>query len=135
MTVCGLLCRTRKTTKFGGYGSWSWIVWQLPDWKIVIAASAYETITVNLAEYNGMNTGVLAALDLGTDDLIIVGDSRLAIQQSLGVIACQKESLMAHGNWHNELTARLRSVKYLHVVREYNAAADSLAGQALEAIV
>ncbi|GMF22525.1 unnamed protein product [Phytophthora fragariaefolia] len=38
-------------------------------------------------------------------------------------------------NRHRELTARLRSVKYLHVVREYNAAADSLAGEALEAKV
>ncbi|GMF20219.1 unnamed protein product [Phytophthora fragariaefolia] len=35
-------------------------------------------------------------------------------------------------NRHKELTARLRSGKYLHVVREYNAAADSLAGEALE---
>ncbi|GMF39076.1 unnamed protein product [Phytophthora lilii] len=33
---------------------------------------------------------------------------------------------------HKEITARLRSVKYLHVVREYNAAADSLASEALE---
>ncbi|GMG18533.1 unnamed protein product [Phytophthora fragariaefolia] len=125
-----------KTTKFGGYGSCSWIVWRLPDWKIVIAASPYlETTTVNLAEYTGMNNDVLAALELGADNLIIVGDSRLAIQQSLGVIACREESLMTMLNRHRELTARLRSVKYLHVVRECNAAADSLAGEALEAKV
>ncbi|OWY91672.1 hypothetical protein PHMEG_00039650, partial [Phytophthora megakarya] len=49
-----------------------------------------------------------AALDIGATDLVIVGDSRLAIQQSLG------------------------SVKYLHVVREYNASADSLATEELE---
>ncbi|OWY97033.1 hypothetical protein PHMEG_00032529, partial [Phytophthora megakarya] len=35
-------------------------------------------------------------------------------------------------NHHRELVAKLKSVRYLHVVREYNAAADSLAGEALE---
>ncbi|OWY99479.1 hypothetical protein PHMEG_00029510 [Phytophthora megakarya] len=49
-----------KTEKNGGYGSCSWIVWNLPEWHIVIAASAYrEVTTVNMAEYNGMNNGVV----------------------------------------------------------------------------
>ncbi|KAG6614481.1 reverse transcriptase [Phytophthora cinnamomi] len=125
-----------KTEKYGGYGSCSWIVWSLPEWKIVIAANAYlEKTTVNIAEYTGMNNGVLATIEHGAEDLVVVGDSRLAIQQSLGVIACRKESPMAQLNHHKEITARLRSVKYLHVVREYNAAADSLATEALESKV
>ncbi|OWY91951.1 hypothetical protein PHMEG_00039234 [Phytophthora megakarya] len=61
-----------KTEKYGG----------------VTAASAFlESTTVNVAEYSGMNNGVTAALDHGVEELVIVGDSRLAIQQSLGVIA------------------------------------------------
>uniref|UniRef100_H3GYL0 Uncharacterized protein n=1 Tax=Phytophthora ramorum TaxID=164328 RepID=H3GYL0_PHYRM len=121
-----------KTETNGGYGSCSWILWKLPEWTVVTAASAYlETTTVNLAEYAGMNNGVSAALEHGAEDLVIVGDSRLAIQQSLGVMACRKESLMVQLNRHRELTTKLRSVKYLHVVREFNAAADSLAGEAL----
>uniref|UniRef100_H3H680 Integrase catalytic domain-containing protein n=1 Tax=Phytophthora ramorum TaxID=164328 RepID=H3H680_PHYRM len=120
-----------KTEKNGGYGSCSWILWKLPEWTVVTAASAYlETTTVNLAEYAGMNNGISAALEHGAEDLVIVGDSRLAIQQSLGVMACRKESLMVQQNRHRELTTKLRSVKYLHVVREFNAAADS-AGEAL----
>ncbi|KAI9994780.1 hypothetical protein PInf_011611 [Phytophthora infestans] len=83
-----------KTAKYGGYGSCSWILWRLPNWDIEIAASAYlSSTTVNIAEYTGMNNGVLAAIDRGITDLIIVGDSRLAIQQSMGVIACKKETL------------------------------------------
>ncbi|KAE9268092.1 hypothetical protein PF001_g29802 [Phytophthora fragariae] len=122
-----------KTEKHGGYGSCSWILWKLPEWTIVIAASAYlEATTVNLAEYAGMNNGVSAALGLAITDLVIVGDSRLAIQQSLGVIACRKETLMAQLNHHRELVAKLRSVKYLHAIREFNAAADSLASETLE---
>ncbi|KAE9012336.1 hypothetical protein PR002_g14828 [Phytophthora rubi] len=121
-----------KTEKHGGYGS-SWILWKLPEWTMVIAASAYlETTTVNIAEYAGMNNGVSAALGLAITDLVIVGDSRLAIQQSLGVIACRKETLMAQLNHHRELVAKLRSVKYLHAIREFNAAADSLASETLE---
>ncbi|OWZ12469.1 LOW QUALITY PROTEIN: hypothetical protein PHMEG_00014362 [Phytophthora megakarya] len=122
-----------KTEKNGGYGSCSWIVWKLPGWQIVIAASAYlEQTTVNMAEYSGMNHGVIAALEHGAENLVIVGDSRLAIQQSLGVIACRKDSLMTLLNRHREIVATLKSVRYLWC---YNAAADSLAGEALESKV
>ncbi|OWY96179.1 hypothetical protein PHMEG_00033619, partial [Phytophthora megakarya] len=54
---------------------------------------------------------------------------------SLGVISCRKESLVALLNRHRELTAKLKSVRYLHVVREYNTVVDSLAGEALESKV
>ncbi|KAG2888126.1 hypothetical protein PC116_g26907 [Phytophthora cactorum] len=30
-----------KTEKYGRYGSCSWILWSLPEWKIVIAANDY----------------------------------------------------------------------------------------------
>ncbi|OWZ08744.1 LOW QUALITY PROTEIN: reverse transcriptase [Phytophthora megakarya] len=94
---------------------------------IVIAASAYlKQTTVNIVEYSGMNHGVIAALEHGAEDLVIVGDSRLAIQQSLGVIACHKDSLITLLNRHRELVAKLKS---------YNAATDSLAGEALESKV
>ncbi|ETL44039.1 hypothetical protein L916_05580 [Phytophthora nicotianae] len=39
---------------------------------------------------------------------------------------------MALLNRHKKLTAKLRYTKYLHVVRECNAAADSLASESLE---
>ncbi|GMF30608.1 unnamed protein product [Phytophthora fragariaefolia] len=121
-----------KTPKHGGYGSCAWILWRLPDSKIEIAASAYlENTTVNQAEYMGMNEGLRAAQAYGATDLVVVGDSRLAIQQSLGVIACLKESLLSQPNIHRELVARFQSVRYLHVAREYNASADSLAGETL----
>ncbi|OWZ16048.1 hypothetical protein PHMEG_00010210, partial [Phytophthora megakarya] len=93
-----------KTEENGSYGSCSWIVWKLPEWQIVIAASAYlEQTTV--------------------------------IHQSLGVIACRKDSLMTLLNRHLEFVAKLKSVRYLHVVREYNAAADSLTGEPSESRV
>ncbi|POM72382.1 LOW QUALITY PROTEIN: Hypothetical protein PHPALM_10905 [Phytophthora palmivora] len=79
-----------KTEKHGGYGSCAWILWRLPEWIIVTAASAYlettpylEATTNQSAEYARMNDGVQAALEHTTEDLVIVGDSRFAIQQSL----------------------------------------------------
>ncbi|KAI9984221.1 hypothetical protein PInf_005521 [Phytophthora infestans] len=125
-----------KPEKYGGYGSCSWVLWGLPEWKIVIAANAYlSATTVNEAEYTGMISDVKAAIAHGVEDLVIVGDSKLAIQQSLGVIACRKETLLALLNIHKELAAKFRSVKYLHDLRENNAAADSLATEALESKV
>ncbi|GMF42806.1 unnamed protein product [Phytophthora lilii] len=80
-----------------------------------------------------MNNGVKAALDHGVTDLIIVGDSRLAIQQSMGVIACRKETLQVQLMRHKELTTKLNSVRYLHAVRA--SSADLLATEALESQV
>ncbi|GMF17545.1 unnamed protein product [Phytophthora lilii] len=125
-----------KTEKHGGHGSCSWILWRRPAWDIVIAASAHlSSTTVNIAENTGTNNGVKAALDHGVTNLIIVGDSRLAIEQSMGVIACQKETLQVQLMRHKELTTKLNSVRYLHAVRAYNASADSLATEALESQV
>ncbi|GMF39978.1 unnamed protein product [Phytophthora lilii] len=99
-----------KTEKHGGHGSCSWILWRLPTWDIVIAASAHlSSTTVNIAEYTGMNNGVKAALNHGVTNLIIVGDTRLAIQQSMGVIACRKETLQVQLMRHKELTTNLNS--------------------------
>ncbi|ETO82594.1 hypothetical protein F444_03282 [Phytophthora nicotianae P1976] len=120
-----------KTDQYGGHSSCSWLLWSLPEWKIVIAANAcLLSTTVNLAAYTGMNNGVKAALARGAEVLVIVGDSRLPTPQSLE--ARQKGSLVILLNTHKQLTAKLRSVKYIHVAKEYNAAADSLATEALE---
>ncbi|GMG16075.1 unnamed protein product [Phytophthora fragariaefolia] len=123
-----------KTPKHGGYGSCAWILWRLHDWKIEIAVRAYlESTTVNEAEYMGVNEGLRAAQAYDVTDVVVVGDSRLAIQQTLGVIACLKESLLTQLNIHRELVARFQSVRYLLVTREYNASAGSLVGETLAA--
>ncbi|GMF24270.1 unnamed protein product [Phytophthora fragariaefolia] len=107
---------------------------QLAGRKLHIAASAHlPSTTVNIAEYTGMNNGVIAALQRGVSDLISVGDSQLAIQQSMGVIACRKDALQVELARHKGFTKKLNSVRYLHVVRLYNSAADSMATEALEA--
>ena len=87
---------------------------------------------VNLSEYTGMNYAMQAALENKVPDLIIVGDSRLAIQQCMGVIACNEDSLHVMLARHNALVAEFNSVRSLHVIRCYNGAEDTLATEALK---
>ena len=79
-----------------------------------------------------MDWGFQAALAYVVTDLIIVGDSRLAIQQSMMVIACKNGSLHLQLAHHKKLVEKFSSVRFLHVMRCYNAAADTLATGALE---
>ncbi|EGZ07042.1 hypothetical protein PHYSODRAFT_372863, partial [Phytophthora sojae] len=103
-------------------GSCAWIVWRLPEWKLMIAANAYlADTTSHLAQSAGMTYGVLAALKLGADDLVVVSNSRLALLHSLGAA---DSGAMTQPSYHEEVTTRLRSVRYIHVAQECNAAAD-----------
>ena len=69
----------------------------------MIAASNYLSATTeNLAESTVMNYGTQTALDNNVPDFIIVSDSRLATQQSMGVIVCKKDSLQVMLARHNK---------------------------------
>ncbi|OWZ07070.1 reverse transcriptase, partial [Phytophthora megakarya] len=86
--------------------AFSAVVWKLPNWDVVRAASGYvEGLTVYEAEYRGMLLGIslLDALDVAR--LIICGGSNLEIRQMRGEMDCK---------------------------RDWNASADMLAGQALQ---
>uniref|UniRef100_A0AAV1VAZ8 Reverse transcriptase RNase H-like domain-containing protein n=1 Tax=Peronospora matthiolae TaxID=2874970 RepID=A0AAV1VAZ8_9STRA len=66
-------------------GSFSAVIWRLPEWTIVAAESRYALdLTVNEAEYNGflLRFELLADLDRGR--VIFCGDSNLVIRQMRG---------------------------------------------------
>ncbi|OWZ19786.1 hypothetical protein PHMEG_0005908 [Phytophthora megakarya] len=69
-----------------------------------------------MAEYSGMNKW-----DIGATDLVIVGDSRLAIHQSLAVTTCKKESLMTQLNPHECDTMRVNAFRVGTVTRAIRA--------------
>ena len=63
--------------------------------EIVIAASSQlSAAKVKITDYTRMNWRTKAALDHDMTDLIIVGDSKLSILQSIGVITCKRDSLL-----------------------------------------
>ncbi|OWY90166.1 hypothetical protein PHMEG_00041830 [Phytophthora megakarya] len=66
----------------------------LPSWEIVAATGHFlEKATVNEAEYSGLVKSMQLALDMRVQELVVVGDSRLAIQQLQGVIGCTQPHL------------------------------------------
>ncbi|GMF33270.1 unnamed protein product [Phytophthora fragariaefolia] len=114
-------------------GAYSTIIWRLPEWTIVSAASGYSLdLTVNEAQYRGL----LLCFDLlSTMDrrrIVICGDSNLVIRQIRGEIACKapglqwlrKKALDRLSSWPNH--------DFLHMKREWNQSADKSASAALQ---
>ncbi|CAI5701137.1 unnamed protein product [Peronospora effusa] len=77
-----------------GGGACSAIVWRLPAWTIVAAASRYlDKSTVNEAEYEGMLLGFDLLEPMERRRLIICGDYNLVIRQMRGEIECKASGL------------------------------------------
>ncbi|OWZ08794.1 reverse transcriptase [Phytophthora megakarya] len=92
--------------KRDGSGGAACILWSLPSWEIVAATGHFlEKATVNEAEYSGLVKGMQLALNAGIQELVVVGDSRL-LQEAEG------------------LQAKFKSLRLVHVKRDFNAAAD-----------
>ncbi|KAE8982055.1 hypothetical protein PR002_g23640 [Phytophthora rubi] len=114
-------------------GAFSAVVWSLPEWTVISAASKYKTdLTVTEAEYHGMLLcfDLLSELDRGR--LIVCGDSNLVFRQMRGEIECKAPSLKL---LRQKAMERLRSWPdhaFLHVKRDWNQSADRLAGAALQ---
>ncbi|KAE8986765.1 hypothetical protein PR001_g19397 [Phytophthora rubi] len=114
-------------------GAFSAVVWSLPEWTVISAASKYKTdLTVNEAEYHGMLLCFDLLSDLDRGRLIVCGDSNLVIRQMRGEIECKAPSLKL---LRQKSMERLRSWPdhaFLHVKRDWNQSADRLAGAALQ---
>ena len=114
-------------------GAYSAIIWKLPEWTIIAAASMFATdLTVNEAEYRGL----LLSLDLLADQakgrVIICGDSNLVIRQMRGEIDCKAPGLQL---LRHKATEKLRSWpthEFLHTRRDWNQSADRLASEVLQ---
>ncbi|KAJ8548835.1 hypothetical protein ON010_g10836 [Phytophthora cinnamomi] len=109
------------------------ILWKLPEWSVVRARSGYaEGLTVNEAEYHGL----LLCMDLlegeGPRRLVICGDSNLVIREVRGEIDCKAPGLTL---LRQKALDRLRIWPHhelVHVKRDWNSSADSLASAALQ---
>ncbi|OWZ11835.1 reverse transcriptase [Phytophthora megakarya] len=112
-----------------GGGAYSAILWKLPEWRVLKARSGYaEGLTVN--------EGLLLCLDLLEDldprRLVICGDSNLVIRQVRGEIDCKAPGLTL---LRQRALDRLRvrpDHELLHVKRDWNGSADSLASASLQ---
>jgi hypothetical protein len=88
--------------------------------------------SVNEAEYHGMLHGLRDVRDvLGVRDVVVAGDSRIAIQQCQGVIGCNTAHLQLLLNQYTAIRDTFTSIRLVHVKREFNAAADYLTDKVL----
>ncbi|POM66018.1 LOW QUALITY PROTEIN: Reverse transcriptase [Phytophthora palmivora] len=105
-------------------GAYSGIVWSLPEWTVISAASKYQLdITVNEAEYHGLLLCLDLLSDMDRGRLIICGDSNLVIRQMKGLTLLRQQALERLRSWPNH--------EFLHMKRDWNQSADSLASAAL----
>ncbi|GMF62956.1 unnamed protein product [Phytophthora fragariaefolia] len=119
----------KTSTRLGSCGC---IPWQLPGWNVIEARGYILTnVTVNDAEYSGLLNGLEMALERGIQDIVVVGDSRIAIQQAQGLINCNQPKLQRRLAAYEMLKDKFGSVKLVHVKREFNQAADYLTSKTL----
>ncbi|POM73629.1 Reverse transcriptase [Phytophthora palmivora] len=88
-------------------------------------------VSVNDAEYHGLLKGLILAIEQGIQDIVVVGDSRIAIQQAQGLINCNQPNLQRKLAEYEVLKTKFKSVRLVHVKREFNQAADDLTSKTL----
>lgn len=113
-------------------GSASFVVWQLPSWTPVYPAGlALTDVTVNKAEYCGLLSGLRHVLALGVTSVVVIGDSRLVIEQCQGTMWANKKNLEDLLGQYTALREKFQSTTLIYVRRDFNAAAYYLASKAL----
>lgn len=89
--------------------------------------------TNNQAEYTGIIIGLQKALDLGYDAVDVRLDSELAVKQLNGQYKVKHPEIAKRFLEVHNLRSQFRSVKFSHVFREQNVAADALVNEILDA--
>ncbi|OWY96315.1 hypothetical protein PHMEG_00033443 [Phytophthora megakarya] len=113
-------------------GSCGCILWQVHEWKVLDARGyILDGVTVNDAEYFGLLKGLAMALEKGIQDIVVVGDSRIVIQQVQGLINCNQPNLQWRLAECETLKKCFRTVRLVHMKREFNQAADYLTSKTL----
>ena len=114
-------------------GAYSAIIWKLPEWKIVTVAVEYaKDLTVNEAEYHGLLLGFDLLADQTRGRIIICGNSNLVIWQMRGEIDYKAPGLKLLRHKAMERLGSWPIYEFLHMKRDWNQSADSLASKALQ---
>jgi ribonuclease HI len=87
----------------------------------------------NVAEYTALILGLEKALELNIDHLYVEGDSKLIINQCLGLWRVNSSSLIPLNIKAKNLCKNFTSIELNHVLRHLNKRADQLANMAMDA--
>ncbi|OWY91281.1 reverse transcriptase, partial [Phytophthora megakarya] len=91
-----------------------------------------ESLTVNETEYNGLTLGLDMLEGLDRRRLVICGDSNLVIRQVRGEIDCKAPGLTLLKRKALDRLRKWNDHELVHVKRDWNGSADSLASAALQ---
>nr|XP_027067484.1 uncharacterized protein LOC113693104 [Coffea arabica] len=81
----------------------------------------------NVAEYQALILGLETAVDMKQLHLRVYGDSKLVVNQLLGVYDVKKPELIPYYKYARQLMGYLGNVTIEHIPRNFNQQADSLA--------
>ncbi|OWZ22321.1 hypothetical protein PHMEG_0002982 [Phytophthora megakarya] len=108
------------------------ILWKLPGWQVEKTEEhILEGVTVNDAEYHGLIRGLKLALMFDAKELVVVGGSRIIVQQAQGLINCNQSNLQRRLAEYEGLRKNVVSMKLIHVKCEFNQAAGYLTSKTL----
>lgn len=89
-------------------------------------------MTNNRAEYLALIAGLRKALEFAPGELEVCMDSELVVRQMNGRYKVRNADLKPLAQEAQELLRRLSKVRFRHVPRSENAAADALANRAMD---
>ncbi|XP_070040238.1 uncharacterized protein [Nicotiana tomentosiformis] len=80
-----------------------------------------------MAEYAACILGLMLAIDMNVQDLLVIGDSDLLVHQVLGEWATKNTKILPYLHYVQELIKRFTKRESKHVLRIQNAFVDALA--------
>ncbi|XP_070055614.1 uncharacterized protein [Nicotiana tomentosiformis] len=83
--------------------------------------------TNNMAEYEAYILGLRLAINLGVQEILVLGDSDLLVHQIQGEWETRDLKLIPYRQCLHDLCQRFRSVEFRHILRIHNEIADALA--------
>ena len=88
--------------------------------------------TNNFAEWTSLISALEECIRLNELDVKVYMDSELVVKQFLGIYKTKHENLIPLKNRVLELKKKFKSLNLVHIKRELNKRADTLANQALD---
>jgi len=88
--------------------------------------------TNNESEYLALIEGLNEAINMNISEILVFGDSQLVIKQVNGEYKIKSENLIPLHKRVLELKEQFKYIKFIHVLRDKNKRADSLANLGVE---
>ncbi|XP_060179392.1 uncharacterized protein LOC132609432 [Lycium barbarum] len=98
-----------------------------PGWKLFFDGALRFYYTNNMAKYEACILGLRLAIDMGIQELLVLGDSDLLVHQVQGEWETRDLKLIPYHQCLQDLCRRFITVKFKHIPRIHNEIADALA--------